>query len=264
MKKFTLVAFLVFLSIVVFAQKPVRFGVYVGEANPMGNIADGEKLDKTVLAPYRDFSKWAFLCETASQGYVGVGGSVGFDVTYVLPVKGLGVFCGIDYFLNTFQSEITDAYSNWQTEEEKLSGVKSFDYSLPYFMNLPILLGVNYQYNFNNIVGIFGEAAVGPNFRLVSDYQTKKEYANSFPTETTKIEYDAATTLGFKVGAGVMMWDKMSIVLDFYSLGSAKLEGKYSCESNSDDKGKVTIEKDFKGENALSASELVVRVGYHF
>ena len=70
--------------------------------------------------------------------------------------------------------------------------------------------------------------------------------------------------MGFKVGAGVMMWDKMSIVADFYSLGSAKINGTEKIENLPTITGYTDIKNDFKGENAISASEFVVRVGYHF
>ena len=56
-----------------------------------------------------------------------------------------------------------------------------------------------------------------------------------------------------------MMWDRMSIVLDYYSLGSAKIKGTAKGEYNN-----TTIENNFTGKNDISASELVVRVGYHF
>ena len=78
--------------------------------------------------------------------------------------------------------------------------------------------------------------------------------------ETVKIDYDAATTLGFKLGAGVMLWNKMSIGLDFYALGKAKISGKAEKEE-----GDYSVyERDLKGKNDISSSELVVRVGYHF
>ena len=258
MKKFTLVAFVMLLSVCAFAQRPsekkVKFGVYLGEATALGSFGSGDKLNKTMLPPYRDFSKWALIDEDGKQGYGSIGASIGFDVTYNLPVKGLGIFGGFDFFFNAYNSDIDDAFDNWKKEMEKTPGVSKFDYSLPYVMNLPILFGVSYQYDFNHIVGIFGEAGIGPNFRFISKFENRVEYVNNTPDVEASISYNSATTLGFKIGAGVMMWDRMSIVLDYYSLGSSKIAGyKYG-----------STEESFNGKNALSVSELVVRVGYHF
>ena len=58
MKKFTLITALMLLSVFAFAQKPVRFGVYLGEATPLGAMGSGE-IKKTVEYPLGDLSKWA-------------------------------------------------------------------------------------------------------------------------------------------------------------------------------------------------------------
>ena len=257
MKKFTLVVALMLVSVFAFAQKPVKFGVYVGYAIPMGNMGQGDEIQTSGVNAFKGLDNYALMSKTGDQGYAGMGFNLGFDVTYSLPVEGLGVFGGVDFFYNTNSSNITDALDSWGKVWVVTTPFASeYNFSAPNFMNIPILFGVNYQHNFNNIVGIFGEAAVGPNFRLISQGKETFKYIGAADEEIT-YTYDSATTFGFKVGAGVMMWDKMSIVLDFYSLGSAKITGK--CKDN------VTgLEDDFKGNNAISASELVVRVGYHF
>ena len=55
------------------------------------------------------------------------------------------------------------------------------------------------------------------------------------------------------------MWQRMSIALDYYSLGSARIEGTMTEKI-----GSVSNDESFKGKKAMSASELVLRVGYHF
>ena len=256
MKKFTLVVALMLVSVFAFAQKPVKFGVYVGYAIPMGNMGQGDEIKTSGVNAFDGIQNYALMYKNGKQGYAGMGFDLGFDVTVNLPVKGLGVIGGVDFFYNTSSSYITDAYESYGGYLVALDPYLSeYDYVLPNFMNIPILFGVNYQYNFNHIVGIFGEAGVGPNFRMITSGKEKYEYIGAANQEIT-YTYDSATTLGFKIGAGVMMWDRMSIVLDYYSLGSAKISG--TCKDD------VLGSSDFKGNNAISASELVVRVGYHF
>ena len=258
MKKITLVTFLMFLSVIAFAQKPVKFGVYLGGAAPLGNMGESSTIDKTSLFPLKNY---VFANEEATQGFAGAGVGLGFDVTIALPVEGLGVFGGLDFIYNSTNSDLVKYLDDQKKEIEKMPGVSSYEYNIPNFMNIPLLFGVNYQHNFNNIIGIFGEAGVGPNFRLISGEETKTEYSSQ-PDATTHWKYDSNVTLGFKIGAGVMMWDKMSIVLDFYSLGSAKIKGTLTAKSGDDD---VTpANNKFETKNAISASELVLRVGYHF
>ena len=78
--------------------------------------------------------------------------------------------------------------------------------------------------------------------------------------EKSGVDYKSAVTLAFKLGGGVMLWDRMSIGLDFYALGNAKINGKEEFKEGD----YVLYKNDFKGNNDFSSSELVVRVGYHF
>lgn len=278
MKKFTLVAALLLISVFAFAQKPVRFGVYLGEATPLGDMSKGTA-KKTTEYPLGDLSKWALdNIKEGTEGYAGIGFNVGFDVTVALPVEGLGVFGGIDFFLNTNKSALTDALEEYARNEVKVFDyVSEVKYSKPNFINIPILFGLNYLHNFNNIVGVWGEAGVGPNFRLISRYEKTTDYNRAMDImlpdgelvtcieKRTGATYKSAVTLGFKLGAGVMLWDRMSIGLDYYYLGSAKIEATAIYElGGTDYADKVYTSKTIKGDNAISASELVVRVGYHF
>ncbi len=278
MKKFTLVAALLLISVFAFAQKPVRFGVYLGEATPLGDMSKGTA-KKTTEYPLGDLSKWALdNIKEGTEGYAGIGFNVGFDVTVALPVEGLGVFGGIDFFLNTNKSALTDALEEYARNEVKVFDyVSEVKYSKPNFINIPILFGLNYLHNFNNIVGVWGEAGVGPNFRMISRYEKTTDYNRAMDIllpdgelvtcieKRTGATYKSAVTLGFKLGAGVMLWDRMSIGLDYYYLGSAKIEATAIYElGGTDYADKVYTSKTIKGDNAISASELVVRVGYHF
>ena len=278
MKKFTLVAALLLISVFAFAQKPVRFGVYVGEATPLGDMGNGTA-KKTTEYPLGDLSKWALSnVKEGKDGYAGIGFNVGFDVTVTLPVEGLGVFGGIDIFYNLNNSALRDALDEYARNEVKVVDyVSEVNYVKPHFINIPILFGLNYLHNFNNIVGIWGEAGLGPNFRMISRYEKKTDFNRAMDimlpdgeivTCIEKIEgatYKSAVTLGFKIGAGVMLWNRMSIGIDYYNMGKAKIEatGVYEL-GGTDYADKIYTSKTIKGDNALSASEHVVRVGYHF
>lgn len=277
MKKFFLVAALLLVSVFAFAQKPVRFGVYLGEATPFGDMGNGE-IKKTIEHPLGDLTTWALTDINGKDGFADYGFNVGFDVTLALPVEGLGIFGGLDFFYNSNQSALGDCLDEYAYNDVTHNVfVSKVTYTKPNFMNIPILFGVNYAHNFNRIVGIWCEAGIGPNFRLISGYEKQTEYNSVINyilpngeivrtiEEKTGVNYKSAVTLGFKIGAGAMLWDRMSIGLDFYSLGSAKVEGTGVFELDGKDYADVYYaDKNFNGKNAISASELVVRVGYHF
>ena len=88
----------------------------------MGNVADGEA-KKTTLMPLGDYSQWAMLNEEGSEGYAGVGADLGFDITVALPVEGLGVFGGIDFFLNSNKQVLRDCID--EEMKEWLEWIKS-------------------------------------------------------------------------------------------------------------------------------------------
>lgn len=254
MKKFTFVAFLMLLSVIAFAQRPVRFGVYVNGISPMGDLGAGDKINKNDASP---LCNYALMDEDGSQGYADIGGGFGFDVT--LPIaKGIGVFAGADMFYNSNKSELKDFFEETSQDYVAIPGIKSFSYTLSNFVNIPLFIGMSYILNYENNFTFFAEAATGPNFRFITDYKTETKHDNGDESKNT-IEYNYATTFGFKFGAGVMMWNRMSIVLDYYSLGSAKVSG-----TDSDKVGSTTYEYKFDGKKDLYSSELVLRVGYHF
>lgn len=269
MKKFTLVTVLMLLSVLAFAQKPVRYGVYLGGTVPTGDLGLGDAIIKTEENPLGNLSNWAMFDENGKQGYAGIGGSLGFDVTLSLPA-GFGVFAGVDVFVNSNCDDLRGKFSDWATQIEKEVGISSAKFNLPNVWNIPILFGVNYLHNFTNIVGIWGEVAFGPNFRMISDFkmeikytalQTDPETGYDYDVESITCDYESATTFGFKIGGGVMLWNRMSLGIDFYSLGKAKIKGDFEVKEGSHVIGDDVA---FKGKHSMSSSEIVFRVGYHF
>lgn len=252
MKRFSFVTFLMLLSVIAFGQKTVDFAVYLNGAVPMGDLGAGDRIKNY------DTRDYAMLSEEGRQGYAEYGGGLGLDVTFHLP-KGFGILAGCDYFANLNKSEIKDCFDDWKDEIEETPGA-SYSYKLPVVMNIPLYIGVNYTANRDKNFTFYAEAATGPNFRLISDFKEEYKYDDNLMDDVTEtVDYKSATTFAFKFGAGVLMWNRMSVVLDYYSLGSAKVEGTGTTKI-----GAVANDEPFKGKKNLKSSELVLRVGYHF
>lgn len=264
-KKFTLVALLVFTSTFAFSQ--FRFEVRLGDAIPMGDFGSGT-ISKTADYPYGDLTHWSLNNVNGKDGYAGMGVNLGFDATYMLPVKGLGVMLGIDLFFNGLNSDMYTCLNDYTTWLEHEIGIREADITKPYYFNIPIMIGANYTYSFNDTYGIWGEVALGPNFRLVSNSELKIDYeipviddeGNRFIERIQTQEFKSATTFAFKIGAGALFWNRMSVGIEFVSLGSKAVEWTYI-----DKHGGIEYSRhDYTGNKAMSASEFLIRIGYRF
>ena len=256
-----------FLSVGAFAQ--AQFSLYGGGAFPMGKLKAGELKDQYP-------AKWALMAEKGDQGYAGIGFNVGMDIMFPLnSVDGLGITLGADFFYNSYNSELKDWVSKIIDDGEDYS--ESFSFKKPRIMNVPIMLGARYLYEVSDDFGIFAEAGLGVNLRFISQLKMEYEYEDYYYSynygyvnynveESLTYKYKTAASFAFKVGAGIMLAEHFSIGVDYYALGSAKVKAdmtyKYSDDDPYEPLEDVDTEK-FKGK-ALSCSELVLRIGYHF
>lgn len=261
-KKTLLLAVLMLLSVVGFAQ--AQFSLYGGGAFPMGKLKAGELKDK-----YPE--KWALINEKGDQGYAGIGFNLGMDILFPInSVDGLGITLGADFFYNGYNSELKDWVSDLQDSGD--STYDSFSFKKPKIMNIPVMLGARYLYETSDNFGIFGEAAIGINMRMISSAKIEYEYEDSYGygyydvTESYTYKYKTAVTFAFKVGAGIMIAEHLSIGIDYYALGKSKVNAKINYEyEDNDPNDPWSIEESSKFKSkALSCSELAVRIGYHF
>ena len=271
-KKFLLIAVMVLASISGFAQ--TRFAVYAGGAFPMGAFKDGKLNDSDYPEKFVLFNQ-----DAGNKGYAGIGFNVGMDVNIPITDFGLGLTIGADYFYNGYNAELKDYYKDLVDNiEEHIdeSDIDSYKLYKGKFMNVPVLVGVNYFLELNDSFGLFAEAAVGPNFRFITKDGVKYEYTEpqeyydnngnlkSYSEAQSYTKFDMAITFGYKVGVGVMINDMFSIGLDYYSLGSTKVKGENKLLYDGDEQKLPNDMKNFKGKKAIACSEFAIRVGFHF
>lgn len=269
-KKLTLLAFLAVLGTSAFAQ--ISYGFYAGAASPMGDL--GQTKTISGADDLDNIYNWCLFDADGKYGFANLGFNIGFDMSLQSSkIKGLSYLISLDFMYNNCNSDI-DTYFEKYPHGSALyyQGVTS---KIPQYMNFPLLLGVKYQYDFGSAIGIFCEAALGPNFRKMTTleqtdetYYTRYWKIGSVLVPFNKMDrvndYDLAVTFGFKVGAGIMLWnDRISLGVDYYSLGSSKIKGKSKIKLDGKDYT-TEIGGHFEGNNSISSSELVFRVGYHF
>ncbi|MBR4837494.1 MAG: outer membrane beta-barrel protein [Bacteroidales bacterium] len=264
-KKILLIAVMMLTSIGAFAQ--TQFSIYAGGAFPMGKFKEGELKNKMP-------NKWVLMDEKGTNGFAGIGFNVGMDLMFpIASVDGLGIIVGADFFYNGYNSELKDWFndlSDNDDDDDDKDGSEITVSHKPRFMNIPLMVGARYNYEINDGFGIFAEAGVGANLRMISSFKVDYSYSDPWYgyEESMSIEYtyNKSVTFSFKLGAGVMFAEHFSVGLDYYALGSAKVTGKIKSSSDSDDDDyyKGDDSGKFKGKNAFSCSELVLRIGYHF
>lgn len=186
------------------------------------------------ILPLQDFS--------ASQSYVlpGVNGlgnngcamfgaSLGLKYNYVFDF-GLGVFVSADLMWNALNKNIRDQYDN-------VSCTK------PMYVDVPIMVGVNYVTDFSDIVDVWAEAGLGANLF----YKTTEGWNNN------TLSYKMNAAFGAEVGAGITFIDLISIGVHYYWLGkqSIKVDG-------------VTYDETYVVPHKMKMGAMAFKLGFHF
>ena len=274
-KKLITLVFLTMLGTFAFAQ--IHVGFYAGVTKPLGDFGKTMSFDNATDLP--NISKWALGSEKGTYGFAKTGINLGFNVTYELAsVEGLSILGGLDFFYNNSNDDIDNYFQLIQKASvvASIDLAKSVTSTTPQYMNFPLLFGVDYEHFFTSSFGVFAQAAIGPNFRSITDCKITEEYTLSHEStlggntvayskvESTN-EYDMAVTFAIKAGAGIIAWRYVTFGVDYCWLGSAKIKGKQSVKLDGRDYSSLWFEDThFESDNAFSCSELVFKMGLRF
>lgn len=236
-----------------FAQIP-GFSIHAGGGFPMGDFAEGDEKSWALF----DWNK------LNSDAGAATGFNFGIKSQFAIPsVTGLNFLASLDFMYNGLNSDIKDVFDEIEDELE------NFEYTLPKYLNIPIMLGLNYSYGLNDQVDLFGEFAAGINIRKITDLSYEGTFTDYYYDEWGYLypyeydiegtyRYDIKTSFAFQLGAGVLFADRFSIGLHYYALGKAKVQGNIKYEEDDE-----TEKEKFKYKD-VNPSMLVLRLGLHF
>lgn len=257
-----------------FAQKD-GFSLHLSGVFPNGKFAEFEDNDKVC----------ALVNGSSKTGSAGAGFGVGFKYQFpISQVANLRFLVGAELMYNPLNGDAKDWFDD-EFDSGKGSGDGlSYDYdyevSMPKYLNVPLMAGLNYSFNLNDKINIFGEFAAGINMRLFTNAKLLREregigwYNNGYTTvyydftDTYELiyKYDNAIAFAYRFGAGIT-FDKISIGLHWYNLGTAKVKGKvsgkYDYKDSEGDTEHDSDKENFKWKD-LSISMMTLTVGYHF
>ncbi len=243
-KRLMIVAVMLLASSHVFAQTDVY--VQLGASIPVGNFAAG------------DNQSFALLNED-TEGGAGFGFTAGVKLNFHTKVKGLGVIATVDGIFNGLNTEMRD-YLNDLYDHYDSQFSRDFSLTSPKYLNFPLMAGLNYTYNINSKTGIYGEAALGGNLRVITNLMLSGRTDNY--KEVLTYTYNTAFSFAYQLGAGVNLSDKFSIGLNYYNLGSAKVTGKVTDKQTYNSNTTNSSEK-FKLKR-ITPTMIMIRLGYKF
>lgn len=142
-----------------------------------------------------------------------------FDIHYN------GVNSNVNSFLSLFCNQLATMWGEGLgTGEVLLSSTCNLD-KHPYYLNIPLMLGLNYNYPISNGMKFFGEFGAGLNVRYISTWELvgiqKYIFANGSEDTWMQVKesfsYETAKTLAFKIGVGMYFTENLHFSV-FYSL----------------------------------------------
>ena len=287
---------LVFTAILTFGsvnaqdERNVDFSLYLGTSVPAGSFGNG-----TISADNQPNVAWNPLLSNITDGGAGVGFNVGFKAKFDIPqIEGLGFIATADFFWNGLTNEIRNWQANYvenllanqpsmpNYNNKYISSGNSNGYeasydvklALPNHINIPIMGGLNYEYDFSDEVDLWAEFGVGVNIGMLTDIVLETTWRSNYDNSVgdfkgdnsyeyksqNKIEFNVKPAFAFQLGAGIKVLDKISIGFHYYSLGNRELIGKYY-QGGEVDKSSVNYVDDNK---TIKTSIVSIRLGYHF
>lgn len=203
----------------------------------------------------------ALFDASSTQGGANLGANLGFKFITDTKAKGLGIMFSIDGMYNGLQKDV-DVESHMHTVIPEITGL-DVKVKNPSYINMPILLGLNYNLDISNTIGIFAEGGAGINVRfLLPCKMTATGEVFGINTDYSyEYHYTPKLAFAFQFGGGIVISKAITLGVNYYNLGTSTVSGytnsyiKVSSSSQS-----ITETKDFSYKD-LSTNMLIVRLG---
>ena len=162
------------------------------------------------VAPTGEFNKAAEPIEAEGlmvldKDHVGTSASMGiglsfkysFEFSVIEDQCSAGPFVGVDFAWNDIDKSVRKVFTD-----------KSCD--RPVYLNMPIMLGANGRYYFNDVIGVSAEFGIGADMAIITHQGWEKD----------KLNYPTSFSLAWQVGAGAYFGRHVNLSVHYYSLGT--------------------------------------------
>lgn len=257
-KLFRMFALVLLMIIGSQAMAQTRGALFVGASFPMKDYKE-----------FNNFNDFALTSTNASATYggAGVGFNAGLKWYFNVGVKGLDVLLSLDGFYNGPCKDL----KNYYREQEGASGSQilggSFKYNAtPKYINVPLMLGLNYMYHINPNFGVYVEAGAGANLRFITSMESvaKMTIIGVDNQITTTQKYDKAFSFAYQAGIGIEVAQNLVIGCSFYDLGGAAVGGEQTIKTKTLNDNVTTTMNDYREFGTVRPMMILGRIGFSF
>ena len=161
----------------------------------------------------------------SNDSETGGAASTGLEIglKYLFPLSacdGLSLTGGIDWHYNGVNQIVKDELRLLATA----SGYTNLSVDYFSYINVPVLVGLNYELPINKTLGVFGDAGMGFNYSKVTDLTMRFSYEGI--NAKTLESFDPKFKMAFQVGGGLSILKQYTIGLHYNMLGSYDYNGK--------------------------------------
>ncbi len=210
-----------------------QLSVTAGLSFPQGSFAENNA------------GSFALLNPNGTAGAAELGQAVNFKYQLALPVKGLSAMGMVEVMWNGISAE--------RKADNNVGEVQH-----PTYLNAPIMVGLNYQLNLAKWLGLYIEAGLGLNTRLITNYQGSLSMLGSTPLQGT-LTYDPAFSFAYQLGGGIKITEHWLLAANYYRLGVADVKGDATATV-------LGLDQEFSdlSMGTVDPGFLTLRIGYSF
>lgn len=174
------------------------------------NIHIGPSISLSGSGPYSFTIGGEDIISSAGMGF-----DIGIEYSYQWSDKGFGAFTSFDFIRNGVNDEYKDAAERFS------DGFETTLIKLPVYVSLPLSAGLFYKYSATKALSLFFKPGATVNFMTMTDYQW----------DHATLESDWSTSIGYRIGIGVMYNERVSLCVDYLGLGNHELAGRRISET---------------------------------
>ncbi len=208
MKKIFALTFLVFtFQLLPLTSQAQEFTLFGEGFIPTGRYAKSLMVQNSVgdyypMCAVTDSENWL--------GGAGGGWGVGLQFAQNIGRKNLDMVVDLGFRMGWTNSDVRMYFDDYATHYRSIGVTKA-----PMYYNIPILIGPRWTFDLGNALDLFFALEFGGNIRIISDavYTTSK-FA----------DYYTAGTFGFRVAAGVLLFEHLRLEANWSWLGDDPVE----------------------------------------
>ncbi len=206
-----------FINTIVLSQN--GFSVHMGVNSPVSDFGDRDYFEEEEALG-------------AATGFV-------FGLNYSKPVSnfGLGIYLQSFFSVNGLQTHLKEEVEESFSDIDGL--IPDFDITFNKYINVPTTIGVSQAFAVNNKIVLQARAGVTYNILKITDNVLEGGRYKLI------VSHDAASSIGFNTGIGLLLGKGFSVNVNYFSLGSHKVGGtardRYGSETFQDAPVKIDM-----------------------